>query len=267
MLVNHRQGNRFGGVISMKSPVLFLALSLSLAVPLAAQDGSMDMYISASNSSMMMTNTIIGGATFRSSLKAKLAKKKSAVTATPAPKKVVAPARQTASLNFSPSPRIRNASVERLFTQMRSVDPENAKKIEAQYGGGRLFQALDGALKGYGLTTNNVADSMTVWLINVWMGANGRSDNPSNAEIKAVRNQIADTLAGSPDFANANDAAKQELSDALLVNAAVIGGAVDDPAAKTAEGSAMLKKVTRKLGSDLGLDLTAMKISTEGFAI
>jgi hypothetical protein len=253
----------------MRAASLFMALSLSLTLPtsLTAQDGSMDMFMSASNSSMMMTNTIISGETFRASLKAKLAKKKGTLSSVSTRGKDKAPAVQAASLNFTPSAKIRNASVERLFAQMRSVDPENAKKYESQYSNGRFFEALEGGMKVYGFTTNDVADSMSVWLAALWMGANGRSEDLTKAEITAVRNQIADTLKFSPDFAKASDAAKQELSDNLLVNAAVISGVVADPAAKTPEGKAMLQRVTSKIGRDFGFDLTAIKITNDGFTI
>jgi hypothetical protein len=243
-----------------KSLFLFIILAIALSFPAAAQDyglGGMDSYISASNSNILTTNTIIGNATFRSSLKSKVNSRKAASQPTKA--QTVASA---AALSFKPSAAVRKQSKDRFFAIMRSSDPDGARVMEEHFGN---FQGLDQALAEYGLRSDNVADVMTVWMINMWMGANGISDDPPNAHIKAVRTQIADALRASPGLASASDAQKQELSDSLLLNAALIGSALGDPKFKSGEMRAPLQKAMAKVGSSMGMDLTAMRVTSAGF--
>jgi hypothetical protein len=266
----HPQGMPFQPFFDGASPmrnILFPAV-LILAVPAAAvaQDyglGGMDSFISVSNSNMLMTDTIVRGESFKSSLRNKMNGQKAKSAG--APQAPMSEAVPLAALTFKPAPAIRTKSKERFFANMRKIDPQGAREMEARYANRDLFAALDQAMAGHGLRYDNVADAFTVWMINIWLGANGLTDDPPPAQIKAVSAQIAAALGLSPDLAKASDAQKQELAEGLLLNAAVIGGALADPRATSAEGRAQLQKAMSQVGSKMGVNLTAIRISDQGF--
>jgi hypothetical protein len=247
--------------------ILLVAAVLTLALPTRgeAQDygtGGMDSFISASNNNVLTTNVIVGGATFRSSLKNKVSSPKAAgTTKVRAPKRVAS----VADLSFRPSPAVRQKSNEQFFALMRSVDAEGATQLEASYPSGDLFPVLEQALAPYGMRANNVADAMTVWMVNLWMGANGLSEDPPKSQIRAVRTQIADSLRTSSDLATASDATKQELTESLLLNAAIIGSALGDSRVKSGEMRGALQTAMQQVGNSLGMDLTAVRITRTGF--
>lgn len=139
--------------------------------------------------------------------------------------------------------------------------------MEARSAKRDLFQALDREIGKYGMRTDNVADALTIWPINLWMGANGISKNPPVSRIKAVKAQIIDSLRMSFDISGASDTQKQELTESLLLNASVIGAALADPRVKSGEMRAPLQKAMVRLGSSIGLDLAAMKLTDTGFVL
>jgi hypothetical protein len=260
--------------VNVVKPFLFLTVFLTITTPTAtlAQDyglGGIDSFISTSNNSVLMTNTIVGNTTFRSSLKKKLQSPQKSTAGKPTPsasgsiaKTSIAP---LTSLQFKPSSVIRQKSKEQFFARMRKIDPTGAEQIEARYANRDLFQALNEALAVSGLRSDNVADAFTVWLINIWMGANGQTQDPPTTQIKAVRSQIATVLRQNPDLVAASDSTKQELAEGLLLNAAVVGAALGDPRAKSSEGKATLQTVMVKIGTDMGIDLQSLQLTNNGF--
>jgi hypothetical protein len=261
----------------MRKPLFIAAVfAITLPTPAIAQDyglGGMDSFISTSNSNMMMTNTIVSNQSFRSSLKNKLNSRKTKATpSTSQTSKSTARAATVkafpaVALTYKPSDAIRKRSKEQFFAKMRSIDPESARQLEARYATRDLFQALDQEISKYGMRTDNVADAFTIWLINIWMGANGISNDPPASRIKAVKAQITDSLRMSSDIAGASDTQKQELTESLLLNASVIGAALADPRVKSGEMRAPLQKAMVRLGSSIGLDLAAMKLTDTGFVL
>ncbi len=262
----------------MRKPLFIAAVfAITLPTPAISQDyglGGMDSFISTSNSNMMMTNTIISNQTFRSSLKNKLNSRKTKATPPTSQKNSKSTARvatvaafPTGALTYKPSAAIRKRSKEQFFAKMRSIDPDGARQLEARYANRDLFQALDQAMDEHGLRTDNVADALTVWLINIWMGANGISNDPPASRVKAVKAQITDSLRMNSGITGASNEQKQVLTESLLLNASVVGAALADPRVKSGEMRAFLQKAMARVGSSIGLDLAAMKLTDTGFVL
>ena len=116
----------------------------------------------------------------------------------------------------------------------------------------------------YGMRVNNVADAYAMWWTSAWNGAQGRNDDPSAGQMAMVKRQAANALAATPEFARATDAGKQELAEALLVQAAMIQGAIDtyksDPVML-----AKAKAAIAKGAQGMGLDLSTMTLTDDGF--
>jgi hypothetical protein len=147
----------------------------------------------------------------------------------------------------------------------RATDPAGAAKMEALFASTDIIGLIDRKMQHtYSMRANNVADAYAVWWVSAWMGARGRSDDATPGQMGMVKRQATSALAATPEFASATYAGKQEMAEALLVQAALIGDTVDtyksDPA--------MLAKIRTAIGKGalgMGLDLGSMTLTNEGF--
>jgi hypothetical protein len=177
--------------------------------------------------------------------------------------KAVSP--DTAALIFTPSASRRQANLSQFVAKSRSVDPKGADKMAALFASTDVIGMIDTRMRQtYGMRANNVADAYAVYWTSAWMGARGRSDDPTPGQMAMVRRQAAAILASTPEFVRAANGEKQEMAEALLVQAALIGDTVDtfksDPAmlAKT-------KAAIRQGAKAMNFDTDAFRLTDEGF--
>jgi hypothetical protein len=171
----------------------------------------------------------------------------------------------TTAVRYSPSISRRKANLARFVDKARAVDPDGAAKMSQLFASTDVMGMIDQKMQQtYGMRVNNVADAYAVWWVSAWMGANGRSDDATPGQMAMVKRQATNALASTREFASATDAGKQELAEAMLVQAAMIGDTVDtyksDPA-MLAKTRAAIAKGAR----EMGLDLNSMKLTDEGF--
>ena len=127
-----------------------------------------------------------------------------------------------------------------------------------------IMAALEVEMRKNGLTKNNVADAYTMWWTHAWLATQGRNDDLPRAQVQAVRGQAVDALAMVPAMKTATDEVKQEMAEALLVQAMLIGASVD-MAREQPELMAPLKAAVAKGAKASGLDLSAMTLTDAGF--
>jgi hypothetical protein len=145
------------------------------------------------------------------------------------------PSRSNTSVMFDPSIARRKANLSHFVEKTRATDPTGAAKMAQIFASTDIIGLIDQKMQStYGMRANNVADAYAVWWTSAWMGAQGRSDDPTQGQMAMVKRQTTNALAATPEFASATDAGKQELAEALLVQAALIGDTIDtyrsDPA-------------------------------------
>jgi hypothetical protein len=247
-------------------PACAFVLLVALFGPAHAYDGTMDAFISQSNSNMMITNSIVGGAVTRSTLKRQLNVQGSGTSSKSSPSQANKNSGTPASaLQFKRSAAVQEQSKSIFFSQMRKLDPAGAALMQARYADRDLFQALDQSVTGYGLRTDNIADAFAFWMIHLWMGSNGVSEDPPIAHIKAVRNQLVLSMQKSPMYAEFDQETKQLFAERLILNAAALKASTQDPRLKTAQDKAALQSTIAKVGTQLGLDLRTVRITNNGF--
>jgi hypothetical protein len=166
---------------------------------------------------------------------------------------------------YSSSAARTRANLAKFVATTRKTDPAGAAKMAELFASTDIIGMIDQRMQStYGMRANNVADAYAVWWVSAWMGAQGRSDDATQGQMAMVKRQAANALASTPEFASATDAGKQELAEALLVQAALIGDTVDtyqsDPA-MLAKTRAAIKQGAQAMG----LDLTTMTLTDEGF--
>lgn len=183
----------------------------------------------------------------------------------PRPVPGTAPPVSADALRYTPSPERRQANFRRYLAELKRVAPENAADLERVFDGGRMYDQLDGIMRPYGLTISNAADAYALWWITAWEANHGGIDRKSDrATYQAVRDQAARALVGNPNLAP-GDAARQALAERMLIQAVVIQAAVDqsrgDPARMRQLGVAV-----NRGAREMGLDLSAMTLTSKGFA-
>jgi hypothetical protein len=161
----------------------------------------------------------------------------------------------------------RRANLATFIEKSRKGDPLGAEKMVALFASTDVIAMIDQRMRQvYGMRSDNVADAYAIWWTSAWMGSKGRSDDVTPGQMAMVKRQAANALAATPEFAAATDATKQEMAEAVLIQAAMIGDAIDtyktDPAmfAKT-------KAAIAKGAKGMGLDLDSMTLSDQGFLL
>lgn len=169
------------------------------------------------------------------------------------------------ALHFIPSLAGRRRNLEKFVASTRKSSPENATAMERLFSSTDVFAAFERGLAPAGLRIDNVADVYAVYWITAWETAQGITGSQTDRDqAQGVKAQVSRALLASPDFIGATAAQKQELAEALLVEAALISalaeGAVGDSSKMRALGAAVRKGATA-----MGLDLDAMRLSATSF--
>ena len=169
------------------------------------------------------------------------------------------------SFKYAATPARTRTNLARFVEKTRATDPAGAAKMQALFASTDIIGMIDQKMQQtYGMRANNVADAYAVWWVSAWMGAKGRSDDATPGQMAMVKRQATNALASTPEFASATDAGKQELAEALLVQAALIGDTIDT----YASDPAMLAKARAAIakGADgMGLKLQTMTLTDQGF--
>ena len=177
-----------------------------------------------------------------------------------------ASSQQRLSLSFRPSLLRRKQNLAQFVNKTRADNPEGAAQMAKLFATTDVIGVIGQGIAPFGLRVDNVADAYTVYWTNAWLGSRGRSDTLSQQQLTAVKNQATNALLAIPAFISASDAQKQEMAEAMLVQAAMIeayiGNAKSDPALMS-----KVKAAIAKGGKGMGLDLYAMNLTPNGFVL
>jgi hypothetical protein len=128
-----------------------------------------------------------------------------------------------------------------------------------------VIGAVGDAMASIGLSRSNAADAFALYWVSAWQAANGRSDTRSPETYKAAAAQAARGLSQSPEFAAATEAQKQEMAEALMVQAAMIDAAADQAAGADPQQASAFRKAVSQGSAASGLELDKMTLTEEGF--
>ena len=169
-----------------------------------------------------------------------------------------------ATLDYRPSKAVRKQNVARMVAEQRKTDPAAAAKTEAFFASTDMIEQIDDMMRPMGLRANNVGDAYTLWWVIAWHAANGRQGEPDLATMTAVKRQAENALLSAPQIASASNELKQEMAEAFLIQAALIDASNDEAAGNPAKVTALAKAVN-KGARQVGLDLTKMSLTQDGF--
>jgi hypothetical protein len=167
-------------------------------------------------------------------------------------------------LVYKVSNAVRRRNLAQFVAKTREIDPDGAAQMEKLFAENDVISIIDKKMTTIGLRANNVADAYAVYWTNAWLGSQGRNDDLPSKQMIAVRNQAAKALLGTLPFKSATDAQKQELAEAMLIQAALIAAIVDDAQSDPAL-LAKVKVAIAQGAKGMGLDLDRMTLTTQGF--
>lgn len=182
----------------------------------------------------------------------------------PAQGRTATPAVDPAKLTFQSSPARRRANLDAFIRKARERNAAAGADVARAIGQGDVIGQLEPILHRVGLRADNVADAVALYWIVAWQTSKGHNDDFSRAKATAVRQQVTAALVKMPSIAGADDAAKQEFAETLLIQSILFDSAVT--AAKgDAKMLAMLGSVARQGASGMGINLSAMTLTERGF--
>lgn len=168
------------------------------------------------------------------------------------------------SLTYRPSTAVRKANFARFVERSRAHDPEGSAKLAQLFKTTDVMAVASDWMKPYGLVSTNVADTTAVYLATAWLATRGRSDDPDPAAMRAVREQVASAIAAAPDFRKASDAQKQELAEAMTVQAILISQYVDAAKSQPKLMKSIRDGVATGARRTFGFDLRSMELTGRG---
>jgi hypothetical protein len=187
-------------------------------------------------------------------------------TAAPAQSGLVAPppsATNIAQLTFKPSPVVRKKVIDEFVKGLKALKPEVGAEMEASFKKTDVIAEITKGLAGYGLKADNMADAYAFYLMTAWMGAQGRTDDFTLAQVSGVQNMVRTTIASNKEILALEDSKKQFFAESLLLQ-----GLINDEMAKAVANDPALKaKVIgdiKTAAKELNINLDAYSLTPTG---
>lgn len=171
-----------------------------------------------------------------------------------------------AVLSYDVSLTRRAANLRSFVEKSRAANPSGAADLERVFASGDVIQQLDGEMRKYGLRADNLADAYALWWINAWEAATGAAATEDRGVVAAVRRQSAIALSNVPDVAKADDTIKQNLAEALMVQAMLVSALNEKYRTDKTHGP-QLRKAAAQGAKSMSLDLKAMELTPDGFVM
>lgn len=171
------------------------------------------------------------------------------------------------ALNFKVSPAVRQKAIETFVGGITEASPEAGAELKKGFASVDVFGEIGKDIKAkYGLSNTNLADVWAVYWSYAWLMTQGRTDDPTRAQVVGLRDQFRPLLLSLPAVAGLGDAQKQEMAESLLLQTVLFGilaeGWKDDPASLAEFGQGLQRGT-----AELGLDLGQVELTDRGFAV
>ena len=147
----------------------------------------------------------------------------------------------------------------------RRTDPQFAAQLEKLFASTDFMGKVDSELQRVGLRFDDLSHCYAVWWVSAWKASKGDPIEATNQTYAAVTKQAHDGFVRSGAFNNANEAQKQELAQALLIQTALLDASVKANA-KNPTMMAALSKAAISGAKASGLRIDKMVLTPTGFS-
>ncbi|WP_375286118.1 DUF6683 family protein [Sphingomonas sp.] len=170
-----------------------------------------------------------------------------------------------ARTNYRPDPRIRQQVYARAVAQIQKGSPSDAAKLRQILVSGQMRNEVATYLRKYGMSPDNLVDTTTVYLAAAWLASRGNTGDPTPAQLRGLRNQVARTFSTMPQLLAAPEALKQELGEANILQASVSSAVVNQAAGQDPAYAAKARAaVVQGVKSTYQIDLSRMDLTANG---
>ncbi|MDT0498232.1 hypothetical protein RM530_12770 [Algiphilus sp. W345] len=171
-------------------------------------------------------------------------------------------------LQYKPSSTVSQSVRTDLRTHLirTNSSPEFQAEITKALSTDAIWQEFDRLLTSYGYSSRNLADVMAAYYVCGWEIVHKQEIQPQ--QFKAIRNQLAVTMANSPDIRRLSDAEKQRTAEAMGIMTAIAGaGSQELLKQRNQQGFAELQQAVYQSFSRQGIDLKQLKLTDDGFVM
>lgn len=168
--------------------------------------------------------------------------------------------------DFKVSDPVRKKTSEAFIKQLETSDPASAQVFGLLLSSQDIFALVQSeAFDKYGMRTNNMADTFTLFIGVLHDAANGVVTEATVSQAQGLRNQMAKLLILTPDQIPKTDAGRQEFSDLMLLNSLVLATSLE--AAKT--NPKLMQQISDQVSTmtktQMNVDLKALVVTDNGF--
>lgn len=176
----------------------------------------------------------------------------------------VAPPNPKDALTYVPSLQVRRTNFARIVDQTRPTDPALANRLQQVFAASDLIKELDKVMQPIGLSSNNVADAFTIYLVSAWDVIHNRNMSTNPKVHLAVKEQMESVISSVPSIISADDATKQGIAESFLVQTLLLSVNRANVGSNSVEQQAFAESVNQG-AKTLGLDLSNLNLTEQGF--
>ncbi|NJR78472.1 DUF6683 family protein [Sphingomonas corticis] len=174
------------------------------------------------------------------------------------------PAATAARLAYQPDAAVRNRVYGRTIAQIEKSSPKDAAQVRQLLMSGAMRRDVARHMARYGMSPNNLADTTGLYLATAWMASRGSNADPTPAQMKGLRAQVAGVMAGMPAMAGASNATKAEIAEANIVQAAFASAAGGHAARDASFAPTVRSAVVRGVKGSYQMDLSRLNLTNSG---
>lgn len=163
-----------------------------------------------------------------------------------------------------PDPAVRNRVYARSIAMMGKAGPANVAKYRQILMRGTMRNEVASYLARNGMSANNLVDTTSVYLAVAWLAAHGSNGEPTSAQLKGLRAQVAMAYAATPEILGASNAAKQELAEANILQASLSSSVAEQAAKDPRVAGKARAAVAQWVRESYQIDLSRMNLTANG---
>lgn len=118
-------------------------------------------------------------------------------------------AQVVARTSYRPDPAVRNRVYARSIAMMGRAGLASVAKYRQILMSGAMRNEVASYLARHGMSANNLVDTTAVYLAVAWLAAHGSNGEPTPAQLRGVRAQVAMAYAAAPEILGASNAANR----------------------------------------------------------
>lgn len=173
------------------------------------------------------------------------------------------PVAEKGPLDFTVSTELRNQTQAKMLAELGKLYPDLVKDLEGKDIIGLVAETLAGA----GMKVDNLGDAFTAWLLTNHGIVKGYDTDATPAQVEGTKKLAYEAMLALPDLQTMTDADKQQVADALLLQAIINQVMIDARKEHNPEGLPAAIEEVRNSAKQSGIDLDKFVLTQNGLEV